>query len=360
MPAGMWMNQLFRYPPDRSLRLVEKQMLIGTISQAAADRSVRLPLHLKQVPLIRESQMLMPSAAVCRTVGEPLESRVQMTVTEAVNALAAKGAGAECLSVKALMPETADESEIRRIFEILADYCAGYALAVCSPQVQICAGLPLTVLCIAAFGGMFEEAAGILPAKQFHIRVADPGTQLVMTGTAGISGTGLLAILREKHLRKRFPRAFIEGAQGFVQNLSIEREARISCSFAPQLMMPVEEGGIFRTLWMLGQEMQAGFQLDLKAIPILQETIEICEWLDINPYQLYGTGALLIVTDRGEELCEALLLSGARASVLGRMTGANARILQNGEEARYLEKPQQDTLWAAWAGEEETPRSLEA
>jgi len=125
-------------------------------------------------------------------------------------------------------------------------------------------------------------------------------------------------------------------------------------------MVPVEEGGIFRALWMLGQEMQAGFQLDLKAIPILQETIEICEWLDINPYQLYGTGALLIVTDRGEELCEALLLSGARASVLGRMTGANARILQNGEEARYLEKPQQDTLWAAWAGEEETPRSLEA
>ena len=54
---------------------------------------------------------------------------------------------------------------------------------------------------------------------------------------------------------------------------------------------------------------------------------------------------MLIITKQGKDLVRRLLEKGIPAQVLGRTTGDIARIIRNGEEVRYLEKPVQDMLW---------------
>ena len=39
--------------------------------------------------------------------------------------------------------------------------------------------------------------------------------------------------------------------------------------------------------------------MEIEKIPIKQHTIEICEYFDLNPYQLMSTGAMLIASDQG-------------------------------------------------------------
>ena len=49
----------------------------------------------------------------------------------------------------------------------------------------------------------------------------------------------------------------------------------------------------------MGQCSGVGLEIDLKKIPIRQETIEICEFFDLNPYKLLSGGSLLLAAADG-------------------------------------------------------------
>lgn len=88
-----------------------------------------------------------------------------------------------------------------------------------------------------------------------------------------------------------------------------------------------------------------GLTIDLKKIPLRQETIEICEVFDINPYMLISSGSLLIGTNNGYQLVQELEQAGIHAALIGYATEGNDRIVVNGEEQRYLEPPKTDELF---------------
>ncbi|MEE1113565.1 MAG: hydrogenase maturation factor, partial [Eubacterium sp.] len=76
-------------------------------------------------------------------------------------------------------------------------------------------------------------------------------------------------------------------------------------------------------------------------------TVEICEFFDANPYQIMSSGSMLMVTADGEKLVRELEAAGIHGTVVGRTTSNNDKILRNGEEVRYLDKPQPDELYKA-------------
>ena len=95
----------------------------------------------------------------------------------------------------------------------------------------------------------------------------------------------------------------------------------------------------------MGQRGGVGLEIDLKKIPVRQETIEICEFFDLNPYKLVSGGSLLIATEDGNALVRALEQEGISSVVIGKVTDSNDRVLLNGEERRFLETTQTDELW---------------
>lgn len=48
----------------------------------------------------------------------------------------------------------------------------------------------------------------------------------------------------------------------------------------------VEKGGVLASLWKVLEKNNFGIKYKLKDIPVLQGTIEICNFLDLNPYRL--------------------------------------------------------------------------
>ena len=57
--------------------------------------------------------------------------------------------------------------------------------------------------------------------------------------------------------------------------------------------------------------------VDLRRIPIRQETIEVCERLDVDPYKLEAKGSVLIGTAQGDALVRELEAHGIHAAVIG-------------------------------------------
>ena len=87
-----------------------------------------------------------------------------------------------------------------------------------------------------------------------------------------------------------------------------------------------------------------GLEADMKKMSIQQETVEICEYFRLNPYQMTSVGTLLIFTQNGEALVQKLQEAGKQAAVIGHTTNRKERVLSGGSERRFLDRPQPDEL----------------
>ena len=109
-----------------------------------------------------------------------------------------------------------------------------------------------------------------------------------MTGYAGCFGAGLVAEKKSKALLERFPSFLVRNA--ILQGKEDENEKAMSLlkesddDYGMIGMVVVSDGGVFKGLWNLGETCDVGFSVDLKEIPIRQETVEVCNFFDINPY----------------------------------------------------------------------------
>ena len=109
-------------------------------------------------------------------------------------------------------------------------------------------------------------------------------------------------------------------------------------------MYLLSEGGVFAGLWNLAKAAGVGLKIDLKSIPIRQETVEICNFFVLNPYQMQSEGSCLLLADNGGRVKAGLQEKGIFSEIIGVTTENNDRVVINGEERRYLEKHYEDAL----------------
>ena len=175
-----------------------------------------------------------------------------------------------------------------------------------------------------------------------------PGQDLIVPGSIGLTGAAAAARAGEKALRERFSASYAErllsldkDAENFAQNRLGEaffREAGVTEA------EPAEAVGIMTSLWNLLESYGLGCTIELRAIPILQETVEVCEVFDINPYRLSSGGCLLMAADNGFSALNALRKRGVEGAVIGKVEKGIARRILNGETETFLDRPKPDEI----------------
>ena len=81
------------------------------------------------------------------------------------------------------------------------------------------------------------------------------------------------------------------------------------------------------------------------AMCIRQETVEICEYYRLNPYQLISSGCMLMTSPDGRKLVRDLEEAGIHASLIGQCVDGRAKKILNGSDVSYLERPKTDELY---------------
>lgn len=170
------------------------------------------------------------------------------------------------------------------------------------------------------------------------------GKSIVQTKWIGMDGMLQIAIEQGEELKKRFAPAFIRRILSHRQALFADKEIEVAKARGVSAMRQITEGGIFAALWELAKESGQGMVVDMKQILVLQETIEVCEHFRMNPYQMTSTGSFLMISDDGEALADALKQEGIDAAVIGQMTDDNDKIIKNGEDVRYIDRPAPDEI----------------
>ena len=254
----------------------------------------------------------------------------------AANAVAASGAEPVAVMFSALLPASTEESDIRIMTEQIEAVCGRLNLQAAGDGIRVTEAVNRPVFTMTGIGCLTGEEASVKRIR--------PGQDIVASKWIGLEGTAILASEREKELTK-YPFRFMEEAKEFDRFLSIVPEAATAVKSGVCAMHGVTEGGIFGALWELAEGAGVGLEIDLKRIPVKQETIEICEFFEINPYELLSGGCLLMAADNGYDLARILEGTGIPAAVIGKTTGSHDRVVINEEERRFLELPKPDEIY---------------
>ncbi len=174
------------------------------------------------------------------------------------------------------------------------------------------------------------------------------GDEIVLVKWIGMEGMLRAAQEKDEELRRRFAPVFIRQIHAFKKDLFAGEELTIAKKAGVTAVRQITEGGIFAALWNLAKEAGCGLELDLKRMSVLQETIEVCEHYRLNPYQLTSAGSFLMLTEDGKRLTDVLRAGQIEASVIGKMTEGNDKVIHNGEDVRYLDRPSPDDIFKIW------------
>ncbi|MBR5337577.1 MAG: AIR synthase family protein [Lachnospiraceae bacterium] len=323
-------------------------MKTGKLSESVLKRSVFKRIKVKSPELIispgvgrdvsafeaAEDEVIVSATGAFPDVEEDY---VYYPLISAVNNLASSGAKPIGVTVTGLLPESMEEAELKALSDEIAGICTKLGIRPLGGHTQVTPVVDRPVITVTALGLAKKE-------KLLSSSRAEPGDEIVVTKWIGLAGTGILAECREEIISEKFKQELINEAKSFRDLMSVLPEAEIASDYGAHAMHDLSQGGIYNGLWEMSEASGTGLTVDLKKIPVRQETIEICEIFDINPYRLLSAGSMLIAIPDGEGLVNVLSGKGIEATCIGRFTDSNDRIIMNEDEVTYLDSPKPEEL----------------
>lgn len=325
-------------------------MEIGKVSESILKRAV-----FKQIGQRRDEVLVRPGVGEDCSVIELADDEVVVFSTDPItgttknmgtlavhvtaNDIATSGAELIGILLTILLPSNTYESELARLMEEIETTSIELGIEVLGGHTEVTDVINQPLISITGVGKIKKH-------KMVKTAGIKPNQEIVMTKWAGLEGTSIIANEREKELLGRFTKDFVERAKDLISNISIIKEAKIATEMGGvSSMHDITEGGVYGALWEMGEASSVGLEVDISKIPIKQETIEICEFYNLNPYKLISSGSMLIASDRGNALVAKLKENGINAVVIGSATTGNDKIAINGEYKSFLSPPKSDELY---------------
>lgn len=266
------------------------------------------------------------------------------TFYKAFNNIMAKGARPTAISLNIIMPINGKEKKLKEVVKAYDFLCGKHNIAICGGHTQYSDKVNDVISSITMFGEQISDFRDIMEGDE-SLQNDGRELQIVMTKAIGIEGTAIIAKDREDVLRERFNGRFCDECLKFKEYISVEKEAAVAVQNGAMFMHDVSGAGVFGAIWELASAFGMGAEIDLRKIPVWQETIEVTELFDINPYKMASQGALLIVTYDGEELTSRMEEQDIPSAVIGRLVEGNDKVLINNDEKRFLEPPRGDEIY---------------
>lgn len=246
-----------------------------------------------------------------------------------------------------LLPENADRKTVEIISTQMDKAAKELGMAIIGGHCESTPGLRKPIVVGCAMGvtekGQYVTAAG-----------AKAGDRILMTKTAGIEGTAILASDRKEKLKKTLNPSALKAAQEFFAKISVTKEALTAYrSGGVHAMHDPTEGGIAGGIHEIADASNLGFKIFEERIPVAKETLQICRVFNINPLYLIASGSMLIAArmEFAESILNNLRKKETPATMVGEfLSSPEKRIIvrKNGTE-QELERPVSDHLWAALA-----------
>jgi hydrogenase maturation factor len=246
-----------------------------------------------------------------------------------------------------LLPEKANRKSVEIISFQMNKAAEELGIAIIGGHCEATPGLTAPMVIGCAMGttekGNYVTAAG-----------AKAGEKIVMTKTAGIEGTAILASDRVHKLMKIMDPLTLKKAREFFKMISVVHEASIAFKTGGvHAMHDPTEGGVVGAIHEMADSSGLGVKIIEKKIRVQPETTKICKFYQIDPLQLIASGSLLIAAKPGsaDKITRALARESIPSEIIGEFTPSpqDRTIIRKSGKIESLERPITDHLWQALA-----------
>jgi len=244
-----------------------------------------------------------------------------------------------------LLQENADRKTVETICVQMDRAAKDLGMAIVGGHCEVTPGLtsPIVVGCVMGLTekGNYVTAGG-----------AKLGDMLILTKSAGIEGTAILASDREQQLKRVMSTTMLRQAKNFYDQVSVVKDAITAYEIGGvNAMHDPTEGGIAGGIHEMTDASNLGVKVFEEKIPVQPQTTKICEFFRVDPLQLISSGALLISAKReyAGKISERLRQSRINASIIGEfLENPHDRLIvtKNGK-TQALPRPLSDHLWLA-------------
>ncbi len=323
-------------------------MKIGNISQTVLKRSVLKQLHTK-----REEALFAPSVEeMCSGVQVAIGQDVIFSSTiiygdekdlgcygiaKTVNDIASRNGMPIGVEIVIQLPPYAYESRLKAMVAHMESCCQEQRLQILGVKASVCPVIKSAMISVTAVGTVEH-------GKVIQTHLAKSDKDIVLIGSVGTEGALRIWNKKRIELEERFIPSFLTALEGWKPQLFIGDAIHRAIEQGANAIHQLGDGGILAGLWELGEAGNLGLEIEMKKMTIRQDVIEVCEFVGVNPYQLSSTGSALVVIEDGASLVESLRQSGVVCAVIGRTTSGNERVIFNGGEKRFLDRPSQGEL----------------
>jgi hydrogenase expression/formation protein HypE len=244
-----------------------------------------------------------------------------------------------------LLPENADRKMVEAICTQMNAAAKDLGIAIVGGHCESTPGLanPIVVGCVMGLTekGRYVTAGG-----------AKAGDKLILTKSAGIEGTAILASDRESELKKTIGARVLRNAKNFYSQISVIKDALTAYKTGGvHAMHDPTEGGVAGGIHEMADASGLGVKVFEDRIAVQPETAKICSYFEIEPLQLISSGALLISAEAksAEEITENLEQQQIQASVIGEFLESTDQrfLIRKDGEVQALPRPLSDHLWTA-------------
>lgn len=236
------------------------------------------------------------------------------------NDVAAMGAVPKWFQVTILLPGSSATSELtKNICLDIQRACLNLGVFLVGGHTEVTYGLNRPIV----IGSMLGEVK-----KENYVKTSGgkPGDSIILTKAVPLEGTSIIAREKEKELLQYgFQREFIDKAKNMLHNpgISVIKEAILATeNFKIHSMHDPTEGGIAMGLVEVAKASNCGFVVHKKNIPIISEGEKLCDFFELDPLQVIGSGSLLITLPKKDAnpLLKLLNENGIMAHEIGNLT----------------------------------------
>lgn len=255
------------------------------------------------------------------------------------NDIASNGVEPLGLMVTILAPEGTTENEIDGIMKQISNEAEKLNVEIIGGHTEITTAVNKIVISATAIGRQIKS-------NLIKNSGARPGDKIIMTKTAGLEGTGIIAYDLEHKLSSTLSREIIQKAKMMVDDISVVKEGVIAGKIGVTSMHDVTEGGVLGAIWEICESSKVGCRIYKDKIAIDEVTRKICDYLKIDPLKLISSGTMIITVNpiKEKNLLSKLNESNIRASVIGEITG-DKKLLFDGNKAMEISPPESDELY---------------
>jgi len=255
----------------------------------------------------------------------------QLAVHISCNDIASCGVEPLALMVTVLCPVGTTEAELGKVMEQMSVTAEELNVEIIGGHTEVTAAVNKIVISTTCIGKAPRN-------RVISTRGARPGDSVIMTKSAGLEGTAIIARDFEHKLSGKLTKAQLKKAGALINSISVVREGVIAGEFGASAMHDITEGGVLGAAWEMAEASETGIIINKDKIPVEDVTAAICDVLGLDALKLISSGCMLITCEKGAELCSLLEKNNIRATVIGLITAdKKERILASKEEGTAAE-----------------------